>query len=117
MGVILLVLALYGTVQAGFHPLDHIGGQMAEILLGQSEKMYLPYDEELDINPQDDSFLSKKVWDIANTPKEKFPLLLHYHPMYLYRFQVCKQADTVLSHFVMEDYQSLSTMKNSFQYY
>ena len=36
MGVILLVLALYGTVQAGFHPLDHIGGQMAEILLGQS---------------------------------------------------------------------------------
>lgn len=42
MGVILLVLALYGTVQAGFHPLDHIGGQMAEILLGQSEKMYLP---------------------------------------------------------------------------
>ena len=82
-----------------------------------SEKMYLPYDEELDINPQDDSFLQKKVWDIAATPKENFPLLLHYHPLYLYRFQVCKQADTVLSHFVMEDYQSLSTMKNSFQYY
>ena len=82
-----------------------------------SDAMYLPYDEELDLNPQDDSFLTKKAWDLAATPKEDFPLLLHYHPLYLYRFQVCKQADTVLSHFVMEDYQKLSTMRHSFAYY
>lgn len=79
--------------------------------------MYLPYDEELKINPQDDSFLSKKKWDLSSTPKEKFPLLLHYHPMYLYRHQVCKQADTVLAHFVFEDAQSLETIRNSFEYY
>lgn len=82
-----------------------------------AENMYLPYDEELGINPQDDSFLQKEPWDIENTPEEKFPLLLHYHPLYLYRHQVCKQADTVLAHFIFEDAQSLETIRNSFEYY
>lgn len=79
--------------------------------------MYLPYDEELGINPQDDSFLKKEVWDIAGTPKENFPLLLHYHPMYIYRYQVCKQADTVLAHFIFEDAQDMETIRRSFAYY
>lgn len=79
--------------------------------------MYLPYDEELGINPQDDSFLKKEIWDIAATPKENFPLLLHYHPMYIYRFQVCKQADTVLAHFIFEDAQDIETIRRSFAYY
>ncbi len=82
-----------------------------------ADAMFLPYDEELGINPQDDSFLSKKVWDIENTPKDKFPLLLHYHPLCLYRYQVCKQPDTVLSHFIYEDAQSLDTIRKSFAYY
>ncbi|GKH31531.1 glycoside hydrolase family 65 protein [Hungatella hathewayi] len=81
------------------------------------EHMYLPYDEILGINPQDDSFLSKEVWDLKNTKVEEFPLLLHYHPMYLYRYQVCKQADTVLAHFIFEDAQSLETIRKSFLYY
>ena len=82
-----------------------------------AKNMYLPYDEKLKINPQDDSFLQKKVWDLEHTPKEKFPLLLHYHPLHLYRYQVCKQADTVLAHFIFEDAQSLETIRNSFDYY
>jgi alpha,alpha-trehalose phosphorylase len=81
------------------------------------QKMYLPYDEKLDISPQDDSFLSKAIWDFENTPKSKYPLLLHFHPLYIYRYQVCKQADTVLAHFLLEDEQSLSTIKNSYEYY
>jgi len=82
-----------------------------------SEGMFLPYDEKLGINPQDDSFLKKKAWDLPKTPRENFPLLLHYHPLYLYRHQVCKQADTVMAHFILEDMQSLETMENSFLYY
>jgi alpha,alpha-trehalose phosphorylase len=82
-----------------------------------ADKMFLPYDEELKINPQDDTFLKKGVWDLENTPEDKFPLLLHYHPLTLYRYQVCKQADTVLAHFLLEDEQTLETMKNSFDYY
>lgn len=82
-----------------------------------ADAMYLPYDEEYGINPQDDSFLEKPVWDLAATPKEDYPLLLHYHPLHLYRYQVCKQADTVLAHFLFPDLQSVQTMEKSFRYY
>lgn len=81
------------------------------------ERMFLPYDEELGINPQDDSFLQKPIWDLAHTDKEKFPLLLHYHPLHLYRYQVCKQADTVLAHYLFPEYQDRRTEESSFLYY
>lgn len=82
-----------------------------------ADRMYLPYDEVLDINPQDDSFLQKKRWDLEATPEESFPLLMNYHPLHLYRYQVCKQADTVMAHFVLEDAQSIETIQHSFDYY
>ena len=82
-----------------------------------AENMLLLYDKKLGINPQDDSFLSKPVWDLEKTPKENFPLLLHYHPLCLYRYQVCKQADTVLSYFMFEEEQSREVMKRSYEYY
>ena len=69
------------------------------------------------INAQDDSFLQKDRWDLENTPKDKFPLLLNYHPLTLYRYQVIKQADTVLAHFLLEDEQDFETIKNSYDYY
>lgn len=82
-----------------------------------AEHMYVPYDNALDINPQDDSFLSKKKLDLASIPKENFPLLLHYHPLFLYRHQVCKQADVVLAHALYKDSASVNTKRNSFKYY
>ncbi len=82
-----------------------------------AQSIYLPYDEKLKINPQDDSFLQKKLWDIASIPKENFPLLMHYHPLHIYRHQICKQADTVMAHFILEDAQTLETIKNSFIFY
>ncbi|RKQ32511.1 glycoside hydrolase family 65 protein [Oceanobacillus halophilus] len=81
------------------------------------EKMYLPYDEDLKINAQDDTFLQKQRWDLENTPKKDFPLLLNYHPLTLYRYQVCKQADTVLAHFLLENEADEETIKNSYDYY
>lgn len=82
-----------------------------------AKQMYLPYDETLKINAQDDSFLQKEVWDFAGTPKEEYPLLLNYHPLTLYRHQVCKQPDTVLAHFLLEDEVDFETIKNSYHYY
>lgn len=79
--------------------------------------MYLPYDNETGINPQDDSFLNKPVWDLAATPKDQFPLLLHFHPLHLYRYQVCKQADTVLAHFLFPELADSTTREKSFRYY
>ena len=82
-----------------------------------AEKIYLPYDETLKINPQDDSFLKKSEWVPETSIKEKTPLLLHYHPLHLYRHQICKQADTVLAHFILEDAQPEDVIRNSYDYY
>lgn len=96
-----------------------VGLKSTEVALWKkaAAQMYLPYDVDRKINPQDDTFLQKAVWNLAATPKEEFPLLLHYHPLIIYRYQVCKQADTVLAHFLLEDEQSLETIRNSYQYY
>lgn len=81
-----------------------------------AKDIYIPYDEKLDINPQDDSFLDKEIWDLSSAPKEDFPLSAHYHPLYIYRHQVCKQADTVLAHYLYEDADE-STILSSYKYY
>ena len=79
--------------------------------------MYLPYDKDLKIQPQDDSFLNKDVWNFEDTPKEKYPLLLNYHPLTLYRYQVCKQADVLLGNFLMEEESDIEGIENNFNYY
>ena len=98
---------------------DKIGLQEHEIeaFKKAADAMYLPYDEALDINPQDDSFLQKKKWDMSDIPEHHYPLLLYYHPLHLYRHQICKQPDTIMAHFVLEDAQSEQTMRNSYDYY
>jgi alpha,alpha-trehalose phosphorylase len=82
-----------------------------------SNSMYLPYDDELGIHPQDESFLDREVWDFANTPPENYPLLLHYHPLVIYRFQVLKQADVVLAMFLRADQFTLDQKRRNFDYY
>src|SRR5690606_35578141 len=85
--------------------------------IAASDAMYVPYDAELRINPQDDSFLEHEVWDFENTPPEKFPLLLHYHPLVIYRFQVLKQADVVLAMVLRSDQFTFEQRRRNFDYY
>lgn len=80
-------------------------------------QMYLPYDEERKLTKQDDSFFDKAVWDFENTPREKYPLLLHYHPLTIYRYQVNKQADTVLAAFLYGEDFALEQKKRDYHYY
>jgi len=55
-----------------------------------AERMYVPYDETLQIHPQDDDFLHKEPWDFEGTPPERYPLLLHYHPLVIVpRLRAC----------------------------
>ncbi len=82
-----------------------------------ANRMYIPYNEEMGINPQDDSFLEKKEWDIEGTPPDKFPLLLHYHPLVIYRHKVIKQADLVLAMFLLGHLFSDEAKKRNFNYY
>ena len=82
-----------------------------------ADNMYIPVDERLGIHPQDESFLDKKRWDFENTPPEKYPLLLAFHPLTIYRHQVIKQADVVLAMFLHGDNFSLEQKKRNFEFY
>jgi len=82
-----------------------------------AENMYVPYDEKLQIIPQDDSFLDREPWDFRNTPHDHYPLLLFYHPLNIYRKQVIKQADVVLAMFLLGDTFSAEAKKLNFEFY
>ncbi len=79
--------------------------------------IYLPVSEKLKLCLQDDSFIEKPIWDLENTPEEDFPLLLHHHPLELYRYQVCKQPDVVLANCLYPQYQEAEYINNSYEYY
>jgi alpha,alpha-trehalose phosphorylase len=79
--------------------------------------MAIPYDKATGINPQDSHFLDREMWDLAHTPPDKRPLLLHYHPLVIYRFQVLKQADVVLALFLQGDHFTLDQKRSDFEYY
>ncbi|OLB82325.1 MAG: family 65 glycosyl hydrolase [Actinobacteria bacterium 13_2_20CM_2_71_6] len=79
--------------------------------------MHVPYDPERGIHPQDDTFLKREVWDLKNTPREKFPLLLHFHPLVIYRHQVIKQADIVLAMFLLGNEFSREQKRRNYEYY
>jgi alpha,alpha-trehalose phosphorylase len=82
-----------------------------------AEAMYVPYDEKLNIIPQDDSFLDREPWDFRNTPHDHYPLLLFYHPLNIYRKQVIKQADVVLAMFLLGNAFSAEAKKRNFEFY
>ena len=82
-----------------------------------ADNMYVPIDERLVIHPQDDSFLDKERWDFENTPPERYPLLLAFHPLTIYRHQVIKQADVVLAMFLHGENFSLEQKKRNFEFY
>jgi alpha,alpha-trehalose phosphorylase len=82
-----------------------------------AESMYVPYDEKLNIIPQDDSFLDREPWDFRDTPHDHYPLLLFYHPLNIYRKQVIKQADVVLAMFLLGDAFSPEAKKRNFEFY
>ena len=79
--------------------------------------MHVPFDVGRGIHPQDDTFLDRESWDLDNTPRGKFPLLLHYHPLVIYRHQVLKQADIVLAMFLLGNEFSEEQKRRNFEYY
>ena len=82
-----------------------------------ADSMYVPYDERLNIIPQDDNFLDREPWDFRNTPSDHYPLLLFYHPLNIYRKQVIKQADVVLAMFLLGSTFSREAKISNFEFY
>ncbi|HSI18824.1 MAG TPA: glycosyl hydrolase family 65 protein [Sphingomonas sp.] len=68
-----------------------------------ADAMFLPFDEERQVFAQDDGFFRLDPWPFATTPRESYPLLLHFHPLAIYRRRVSKQADAVLALALLPD--------------
>lgn len=96
-----------------------IGLEADEVALWQraADAMYLPVDAALGIHPQDDDFLAKPRWPFPKREGPHRPLLLDYHPLTLYRHQVCKQADVVMAMVLAGDGIDLGTKRRDFDYY
>jgi len=83
-----------------------------------AKRMYLPYDEDLEIHPQDDSFLCKKQIDIEEEiPHSELPLANNWHPLTIWRYQLIKQADVILLMLILGDQFSLEEKKNNYDFY
>ncbi|MBV9616082.1 MAG: glycoside hydrolase family 65 protein, partial [Ktedonobacteraceae bacterium] len=99
------------VVRSGLHSSE------TEAWLRAADHIYVPYDEDLMIIPQDDSFLNREPWDFEHTPPENYPLLLFYHPLNIYRKQVIKQADVVLAMFLLGNTFSIEEKRRNFEFY
>jgi alpha,alpha-trehalose phosphorylase len=83
-----------------------------------AEAMYIPFDERMQIHPQDDQFLNRQLWNLDDPAVgAKRPLLLHYHPLTIYRYQVLKQADVVLALFLQGHDMPTEVKKRDYAYY
>ncbi|HEX7350691.1 glycoside hydrolase family 65 protein [Brachybacterium sp.] len=82
-----------------------------------AEGMHVAKDSSLGIHLQEDRFLEREIWDLSSTPEEAFPLLLNFHPLVIYRFQVLKQADVVLALFLRGSEFTAEEKRADFEYY
>ena len=72
-------------------------------MIRAAEAMFLPFDDERQVYAQDDGFFRLDPWPFETTPREAYPLLLHFHPLAIYRCRVSKQADAVLTLALLPD--------------
>ena len=79
--------------------------------------MTIPFDAERGVHPQHENFTEHAPWDFAGTPRDKYPLMLHYPYFELYRKQVIKQADLVLAMYLRGDAFTAEQKARNFAYY
>jgi alpha,alpha-trehalose phosphorylase len=98
---------------------SRLGLQYAEVEEWEraADAMAILWNDALGIHPQDALFDQREMWDLANTPPEQRPLLLHFHPLVIYRFQVLKQADVVLALILQGDQFTPEQKRADFDYY
>lgn len=82
-----------------------------------ADAMFIPWDGDRGIHPQDQDFLAHEPWDFEGTPPDHYPLMLHYPYVQLYRRQVVKQADLVLAMHWRGDAFTPEQKRANFDYY
>jgi alpha,alpha-trehalose phosphorylase len=79
--------------------------------------MTIPYDEALGVHQQAEGFTDHERWDFESYSADRYPLMLHAHYFDLYRKQVVKQADLVLTLHLFADSFSAEQKARAFDYY
>ncbi|HVF13768.1 MAG TPA: glycosyl hydrolase family 65 protein, partial [Acidimicrobiales bacterium] len=84
---------------------------------GAAVAMVIPYDVDLGVHPQAESFTDHQMWEFDSTPPGHYPLFLHYPYFDIYRKQVVKQADLVLALHLRGDAFTPEEKARDFDYY
>ena len=99
---------------------ERIGFSLEETKIWEKiiEKMYFPYDETRKIYPMDDGFLMRKPWIEEKIPKEKRSWLYeNYHPLFIMRHRMSKQADAVLGFYLHNNCFSEEEIRRNYDFY
>ena len=117
-------LMAQANLRAASELADRLGAQELDVGTAEvaawrraADAMAVPYDEELGIHLQDEHFAEHEPWDFAVTPPQRYPLLLHYPYLQLYRKQVVKQPDLVLAMHLRSAAFSAEHKHRNFAYY
>lgn len=97
-----------------------IGFSVDELPLWEEiiEKMYFPYDESREIYPMDDGFMMRKTWDEERIPPEKRSWLYeNYHPLFIMRHRMSKQADAILGFYLHNDCFTEEEIRRNYDFY
>ena len=106
---------------------DDFAGLQAELALDPSEPdewdraaehMYVPHDPTAAGSPRRTPRSSPTSAGTSPTSRRRtFPLLLHHHPLTMYRRQVLKQADVVMAMFLLGNEFTAEQKRRNFDYY
>lgn len=82
------------------------------------DNMYFPYDEKRQVYPLDDGFMMRKPWDDSKIAPEKRHLLYeNFHPLFVYRQRMSKQADAILGMYLHSNLFTEEELKRNYDFY
>ncbi|WP_104091785.1 glycoside hydrolase family 65 protein [Arthrobacter sp. GMC3] len=110
------VMARFNLRAAAAVEYPGVSAQDRQLWHQAADRMALPFDTHLQVHSQDQDFMTLEPWDWS-TPRAKYPLLLHFHPLVIYRHQILKQADTVLAMFLQWQNFTAEEKQRAFDFY
>ncbi|MCV7284930.1 glycoside hydrolase family 65 protein [Mycolicibacterium wolinskyi] len=94
-----------------------VTAEEAERWRAAASHMVVPYNADLQVHEQSESFTRLAHWDFAAMTPADYPLLLNYPYFELYRTQVVKQSDLTLAMHLRGDAFTADEKARNFAYY
>ena len=100
--------------------IDKLGIESDELELWKkiADNMYLTNKKKREIYPLDDGFMIRKPWDDSKIPEDKRHLLYeNYHPLFIFRQRMSKQADAILGMYLHSNLFTTEELKRNYDFY